>query len=518
MLRTPDIGRRGMRIFPSYCSVLLWFTLALVVNAERINHEGRILGPLLSVTNSVLFNTSQGDAVASSMQIYPVDNPWNEDISRAPVLSNSAAMMSQITNDLATNRQTLRLFPEMNFALVPTNQPLVPITFLKYGNESEPSPYPIPTNMPVETWPSDSPTTNLYDWQRDLTHTGGDRHSIVVMPESNIVWETWQAKLQTNGWEASNGARFDLNTNKLRPAGWTSGDAAGFAMFPALVRYDECQRGMVEHAMRVVVKRTRQEYIYPATHWASTNSASFVNIPAMGQRLRLKSSFNIPGDWTSQEKAVALGLKKYGAMVADNGGFFSISITPDDRWPTDCFTHLNALAITNFEVIQTTTATNGTRTPNAPKAFAGADFSTSVGVPTQLNGFVATFTNFPITNLWKVYSGPTNLTFASTNQTNTTVTFHAPGSYTLMLSGNDGIHAIAYDAVVVTVGTAPINTAITKVGTNLVVNWTGGSPPFILEKTSSLTPINWVPFRTNSAAPITFPVSGSQGYFRLRGN
>jgi hypothetical protein len=123
-------------------------------------------------------------------------------------------------------------------------------------------------------------------------------------------------------WEASNGARFDLNSNTLRPFGWTSGDAAGLPMFPALVRYDECERGLVEHGMRLVVKRTRLGPIYPATHQASVGSATDPNVPAMGQRLRLRADFKIPRHWTKHERAVLLGLKKYGAIVADNGGFF----------------------------------------------------------------------------------------------------------------------------------------------------------------------------------------------------
>ncbi len=491
--------------------------LAFSARAERINQEGRILGPLLSVTNAVLFNTASADAVVSSMQILPVNNPWNEDISRAPLLSNSLAMISQITNDLATNRQTLRLFYEMNYVLVPTNQSLAPINFFNYADESDPPPYPVPTNMPVETWPIASPTTNLSNWQRDVNNVGGDRHSIIVMPGSNTVWETWLTRLVTNGWEASNGAKFDLNSNALRPAGWTSGDAAGLPMFPALVRYEECERGMVEHAMRIVVKRTRREYIYPATHYASTNPATQVNIPAMGQRVRLKSGFSIPANWTKEEKAVALGLKKYGALVADNGSFFSISVCPDDRWPSNCFTHINTLAITNFEVVQTTGPTNGTRTPNPPVAFAGADFNAAAGVAVQLNGFVATSTNLPLTSSWKLYSGPTNLTFTAASQTNSTVTFGAPGVYTLMLSGDDGVHPIAYDAVVVTVGSAPIIAAVSRAGTNVTISWTGGNTPFVIDNATSLSPTNWVPVRTNSSSPATLPLTGSAGYFRVRG-
>ena len=133
-------------------------------------------------------------------------------------------------------------------------------------------------------------------------------------------------------------------------------------MFPAVVRYDEAERGMVEHACRLVVKRTRyQHFIYPATHYAAPRANNSPNLPAMGQRLRLKSAFVIPENWTKEEKAVLRGLKKYGALVADNGNVFSISVTPDDRWPAKCFDRLQTISITNFEVIQTTGPNEGLR-------------------------------------------------------------------------------------------------------------------------------------------------------------
>src|SRR5213075_2339416 len=125
-------------------------------------------------------------------------------------------------------------------------------------------------------------------------------------------------------------------------------------------------RGEIEHALRIVVKRTRAECIYPARHYAS--SLTNPNLPAMGQRLRLKASFAIPGTWTKQEKAVLTALKKYGALVADNGNFFSISVTPDNRWPAGCFDHLSTVGITNFEVIQSTGQNEGPRSPNPPGA------------------------------------------------------------------------------------------------------------------------------------------------------
>lgn len=424
-----------------------------VAGAERINHEGRILGPQPTVMNAILFNTSQADAIVSALQILPRDNAWNEDISRRPTLANSDAMIARITNDLAASRRTVRVFKEMNFVLVPDNQPLVPISFTDYPDESDPSPYPIAPNTPIETWPSETGGLSLYDWQRDINSVGGDRHAIIVQPGTGNVWETWLTLMtvaggQTN-WQAANGAKFNLNSNAQRPLGWTSADAAGLSMFAGLIRYDECARGMVEHAVRLVVARTRRAYIYPASHYASTLTET--NLPAMGQRLRLKSSFVIPDQWSIYEKAVARALKKYGAIVADNGGFFSLSAVPDQRWPANAFSNLDCLDLSNFEVIQTTAANGGPRVAGAPIANAGPDGTATTGSSIVLQGTI-TYTNAaPLTVLWKLYSGPSAVQFADSTSTNSAVTFQVPGTYTLMLSADNGIHAVAYDAVVIDV-------------------------------------------------------------------
>ncbi|MEO5802138.1 MAG: hypothetical protein ABIR24_01305, partial [Verrucomicrobiota bacterium] len=297
--------------------MLILLLLILRSHAERINQEGRILGPLTAVTNSILFNTTNADAIVSAMQICPITSAWNEDISRRPVLTNSDAMISQIISNLITintNRQTLRAFYEMNYVLVPENQPTMPINFFNYADESDldggifpKGLYPIPTNLPIETWPHETGTQTLAQWQTSANT--GDRHAIIVQPGNGLIWETWLTRLVGTNWQASNGAKFDLKSNALRPAGWTSGDAAGLAMFPALPRFDECERGMVEHACRIVVNKSRyNNYIYPATHYAAPTNNTSMNLPSMGQRVRLKSSYVITNSWTKQEKAVLLAL------------------------------------------------------------------------------------------------------------------------------------------------------------------------------------------------------------------
>jgi hypothetical protein len=482
--------------------------------AERINHAGRILGSIPAVTNAVLFNTPEADAILAAMQIFPADSAWNEDISRRPVRTNSDALIAQISGDLLSSRRALRVFKEMNFVLVPDSQLPVPITFTYYGNESDPSPYPIPANLPIESWPSETGSLTLSQWQQDVNNTGGDRHSIIVQPGAGLIWETWLTKLNGSQWEAANGAEFDLKSNSLRPATWTSGDAAGLPLFPALPRYDECERGEIEHALRIVVKRTRAEFIYPARHYASVPYSTDPNVPAMGERLRLKASFAIPANWTRQERAVLAALKKYGALVADNGNFFSISVTPDQRWPSGCFDHLSTVGITNFEVIQTTGPSEGPRSPNPPSADAGPDLTVAAGQAVTLQGR-ATSMDLPTTNCWKLYSGPGTANFGDPSLTNTTVTFSAPGQYTLLLSASDGVHAIAYDAVALNV-TQGINLVIRRSGTNVGLNWTGGMAPFVIERTSSLDPPDWQPCLTNSLSNATLPATNASGFLRVR--
>src|SRR5213082_1032391 len=179
----------GRRISNATISLILSFVVTAAAQSERINQEGRILGPAPVVTTSTLFNTPQADAIVSAMQIFPVTNPWNEDISRRPLLANSATMISQLKSDLSSTRQTLRAFYEMNYVFVPDNQARVTIPFLDYPDESDldggtypNGRYPIPSNMPIETWPKDQPGVTLQQWQMDVNNTGGDRHGIIVAP------------------------------------------------------------------------------------------------------------------------------------------------------------------------------------------------------------------------------------------------------------------------------------------------------------------------------------------------
>lgn len=275
---------------------------------------------------------------------------------------------------------------------------------------------------------------------------------------------------------------------------------------------------MVEHALRVTVKRSRYgTNIYPATHYAAPSGNTSTNLPCMGQRLRLKSSFVIPGNWTTEEKALALALKKYGALVADNGSIFGISVAPDDRWPNgvNTFNNLLTVGITNFEVIQTTGTNEGPRSAGAPLANAGVDQTgVAVGQPFPLSGVVV-FSNAPPVIAWRNYSGPGTVTFGNAAQTNTTATFSAPGTYTLELSADDTIHAVAYDAVVITVANV-ISVAITRAGTNVNVSWSGGKAPYVVQRSGTLPPV-WSDLLTTSLQSTNLPMTNTTGFFRVKG-
>ncbi len=449
-----------MRILP------LLLLVPALVGAERINHAGRILGPAPTVTAPVLFNTPQADAIVSALQIMPKDNPWNEVITNRPVHADSAIIMARIRSDLVAvgaNRNTLKVFGEMNYVLVPPAQPLIGLRFTEYPDDSDfnggtnpVATWPIPTNMPVETWPSNRPAGESNDtWQRTVIDQ--DRHSIIVQPGATPrLFETWQAVLTGNtpNWQASNGAIFPLNSNTLRANGLTSGDAAGLPLFPALIRYDECERGVIEHALRIVVNKSRREYLYPATHYASPITSAnpdFASYAAMGQRVRLKSSFSVPAGWSKQSKAVANALKKYGALVADNGGFFSVSACPDQRFPAGCFDQVQSLDINQFEVISTTGASEGPRAAGGPNADAGVDQNVQMASGAVLSGAAS---GSGITTSWSLYdpaNAPGTATIAAAGSLTSSVTFSAAGAYTFLLMAANSTHTSAYDAVVITV-------------------------------------------------------------------
>jgi hypothetical protein len=219
------------------------------------------------------------------------------------------------------------------YIVVDSTTPPVPVSF-DYSDESDPGPYPIPRNAPIEGGASSS----------------GDRHVLVIDRDRWRLYELFSSYPSGGGWNAGSGAIFDLGSNGLRPAGWTSADAAGLPIFPGLVRYDEVvEQGEIRHALRFTVHDSRRAYVSPARHYASSNTSA--DLPPMGMRVRLKASFDLSGYPTSA-RVILQALKTYGMMVADNGGNWFVSGAPDARWNDDELNTLKRVKGSDFEVVE----------------------------------------------------------------------------------------------------------------------------------------------------------------------
>jgi hypothetical protein len=259
--------------------------------------------------------------MVSAIQIFPVTHAWNEDVANRPLLPNSAAMISQIASDFAANRRQLRGFYEMNFVLVPDAQPLVGIGFdlppESYPDESDPSPYPIPLNMPVEGWPRVTGTLTLAQWQQDLNNDGGDRHAIIVQPGRGSLWEMWRAQFTNNAWHAANGAKWDLNSTWLAPAGLDFSDVAGLPMLGGLVpRRMSARDGGARLPHRGGEPGTNSS-IPPRTGPAALEHEHAGHGPASSPQIGLPHSRNVERGGAGR----AQGVEKYGVGF-DNGNFF----------------------------------------------------------------------------------------------------------------------------------------------------------------------------------------------------
>jgi hypothetical protein len=279
-------------------------------------------------------------ASLNGKQVFPPDNPWNQDISGEPVDPNSANLIASIGLNAGLHPDFGTVYngaPNgIPYIVVAGNQSQVPINFTAYGDESDPGPYPVPANAPIEGGPT----------------AGGDRHVLVIDRDNWKLYELSYAFPLNGGasWNANCGAIFDLNSNALRPAGWTSADAAGLPIFSGLVRYDEVfERGEINHAVRFTAQFTRRAYVHPARHFASNDTSP--NRPPMGMRVRLKAGFNI-STFSARMQVILRALKKYGMILADNGSNWYISGAPDPRWNDDELSTLKTVKGSNFEVVR----------------------------------------------------------------------------------------------------------------------------------------------------------------------
>lgn len=276
--------------------------------------------------------------------VFPADNVWNARVDDLPLLAESETYVTTIG-------RTATVHPDFGsgtwegapigipWVSVGASQPRVDVSFY-YPTESDPGPYPVPADAPVEGAPVGG------------VAPGGDRHVLVVDTADCVLYELYDAELQPGGdWSAGSGAVYDLTSNALRPDGWTSADAAGLPILPGLVRYDEVAAGSIDHAIRFTAPQTRKEHVWPARHDASSSTAA--ERPPMGQRFRLRADFDASA-MSAEAQVIVTAMKRYGLILADNGSSWFISGAPDERWDNDALRDLRAITGADFEAVDVT--------------------------------------------------------------------------------------------------------------------------------------------------------------------
>jgi len=287
---------------------------------------------------SVQSHATPSPPIVGGCRVFPANNAWNEDVSKLPVRSDSGTLILMISQ---TGGRTL-LHPDFGghgaygipFMLTKSTQKRYPIHYTAYGDESDPGPFPIPPNAPVEGGPSST----------------GDRHVIVLQEGTCHLFELYRAFWRGTRWDAGSGVNWNLSSNKLRPLGYTSADAAGLPIFPGLVRYGEVAAGAIHHAIRFTVEKTQRGYIFPATHYASSSNSK--SLPPMGLRLRLKASYNLTR-FHGESLVILQALKRYGMIVADNGSSWFLTGGADPRWNDNDLDQLKSVPGSAFEAVNT---------------------------------------------------------------------------------------------------------------------------------------------------------------------
>jgi hypothetical protein len=306
-----------------------------VAVAKKKHHHGKQpRGPYPSLGACPVFpNAAAGGPSAAD------EAAWNQDISQSPVDPNSANYIAYINAhggdvvhpDFGSPREYG--FP---YAVVGKKQRRTKVHFTAYGDESTHGAYRVPLNALVEGGQS----------------SDGDRHVLAVDRKRCRLYELYRASAQKRPkphWNADSAVIWDLRSGALRPDGFTSADAAGLPIFPGLARYDEAAGGGIHHALRVTVSSTRDAWVHPASHCAGDTSSP--GAPPMGLRLRLSAGYDISGI-TGPAHAVAVALKQYGVIVADNGSNWFISGTSDRRWPDENLDQLKSIPGSAYEVVQ----------------------------------------------------------------------------------------------------------------------------------------------------------------------
>lgn len=270
-------------------------------------------------------------------EIFPADNIWNTRIDTLPLHARSDDYVAAIGRNAT-------IHPDFGsglwdggpigipFVIVPPDQPLVDIVWTAYGDESDPGPYPVPLDAPIEGGAA----------------SDGDRHVLVLQQGTCILYELYRAFPVGNEWHADSGAVYDLSSHALRPAGWTSADAAGLPILPGLVRYDEVAAGEINHALRFTAPRTQRAYLWPARHFAS--NITDPSYPPMGARFRLRADFPVE-EYSPQVQVILRAMQRYGIILADNGSAWYLSGAPDERWDNDLLRELKTVRGSDFEAV-----------------------------------------------------------------------------------------------------------------------------------------------------------------------
>jgi hypothetical protein len=277
---------------------------------------------------------------AATCPVFPASSPWNQRVDKLPVAASSRQLVASIGSDSGLHAD----FGSGLWDGGPIGIPFVVVhgskvpksrVAFEYDDESDKGPYPIPRTVPIEGGRNSS----------------GDRHALIVDADSCRLYELYGLRPTAGGgWKAGSGAIWDLRSNRLRPAGWTSADAAGLPIFPGLARWDEAARGHIDHALRFTAERTRKAYVWPAHHYAS--DATDPSLPPMGLRVRLKAGFDTLS-FPRQARIVLEALKRYGMILADNGSSWFISGAPDPHWSNDDLHSLGRVKGSDFEVVDT---------------------------------------------------------------------------------------------------------------------------------------------------------------------
>ncbi len=322
MRGTSGPARTTPAVPAAICAALLALAVAAPASAQRHHHRAnRAIVPGVSEYGCPMF---------------PDDNSLNEEVAGLPQNPKSQQYVEAIG-------LTAHLHPDFGnnpaygipYVVVGPSQPKVPIKFTAYRSESDPGPYPVPLNAPIEGGGRKG---------------RGDKHVLVLHEETCMDYELYKASQKGAGWKAQSGAVFNLRSDALRPEGWTSADAAGLPILPLLVRYPEVAAGAIDHALRVTVPSSQAGYIHPATHFASSSSAA--NLPPMGLRLRLQASYPL-NSFSGQALVIMEALKRYGLIVADNGSPWYITGAPSPSWNEASLEQLKSVPGSAFEAVET---------------------------------------------------------------------------------------------------------------------------------------------------------------------